>query len=264
MFCMCLSFLTICYLSIRSPVSCTVKLLSNLNLFVFRTWVRGGQLALPSITWDFTSLMIIPLVVVSLGPVYCLPILALLNMTLCCGIFRLGHPNFTLSNICFPIFFFKSMSPCYLVMCAFEQNIGFLFPHNYINPHNRLPLSIVTFGVLPRSPPHLENSCLELSLMIIPVLSGSTLSPINRRFSLFFKISITPLKHNSIKKIVILRNDNGQEFQNHNLSEFLASKWIVHQNSCTYTPQQNGVAKRKNCHLLEVARSLMLSTSLPS
>ncbi|KAA0039229.1 putative polyprotein [Cucumis melo var. makuwa] len=40
--------------------------------------------------------------------------------------------------------------------------------------------------------------------------------------------------------------------------------WIVHQNSCAYTPQQNGVAERKDHHLLEVAHSLMLSTSLPS
>ncbi|KAA0049856.1 Beta-galactosidase [Cucumis melo var. makuwa] len=65
-------------------------------------------------------------------------------------------------------------------------------------------------------------------------------------------------------KIAILRSDNGREFQNHNLSEFLASKGIVHQTSCAYTPQQNGVAERKNRHLVEVARSLMLSTSLPS
>ncbi|KAA0059996.1 putative tRNA pseudouridine synthase [Cucumis melo var. makuwa] len=65
-------------------------------------------------------------------------------------------------------------------------------------------------------------------------------------------------------KIAILRSDNGREFQNHNLSEFLASKGIVHQTSCAYTPQQNGVAERKNRHLVEVAHSLMLSTSLPS
>ncbi|KAA0052292.1 hypothetical protein E6C27_scaffold207G001230 [Cucumis melo var. makuwa] len=65
-------------------------------------------------------------------------------------------------------------------------------------------------------------------------------------------------------KIAILRSDNGREFQNHNLSEFLAFKGIVHQTSCAYTPQQNGVAERKNRHLVEVARSLMLSISLPS
>ncbi|KAA0059989.1 Cysteine-rich RLK (RECEPTOR-like protein kinase) 8 [Cucumis melo var. makuwa] len=47
-------------------------------------------------------------------------------------------------------------------------------------------------------------------------------------------------------------------------SEQDSSKGIVHQTSCAYTPQQNGEAERKNRHLVEVARSLMLSTSLPS
>ena len=61
-------------------------------------------------------------------------------------------------------------------------------------------------------------------------------------------------------KIAILQSDNGREFQNHSLNEFLSSKGIVHQSSCAYT-QQNGVVKRKNHHLLEVARFLMLSTS---
>ncbi|KAL4018679.1 hypothetical protein IC575_022296 [Cucumis melo] len=66
------------------------------------------------------------------------------------------------------------------------------------------------------------------------------------------------------KKIVIHQSDNGQEFKNHNLSEFLAFKGIVHQNSWAYTPQQNGEAEQKNYHLLGVARSLMLSNSFPS
>ena len=35
---------------------------------------------------------------------------------------------------------------------------------------------------------------------------------------------------------------------------------IVHLSSCVDTPQQNGIAERKNRHLLEVARSLMFST----
>ncbi|KAA0035768.1 reverse transcriptase [Cucumis melo var. makuwa] len=38
-----------------------------------------------------------------------------------------------------------------------QNNIGFLFLHNHINSHNRLPLSPVTFGVPSRSPPHLGN-----------------------------------------------------------------------------------------------------------
>ncbi|TYJ95765.1 Beta-galactosidase [Cucumis melo var. makuwa] len=50
--------------------------------------IANGSLALfAGITCNFTSLMMIPLVVVSLGLVYYLPILAFLNMTSCCGIF---------------------------------------------------------------------------------------------------------------------------------------------------------------------------------
>lgn len=65
-------------------------------------------------------------------------------------------------------------------------------------------------------------------------------------------------------KIAILRSNNGWEFLNNTLHEFLSSKGIVHQSSCAYTLQQNEVAELKNHHLIEVARSLMLSTSFPS
>ncbi|KAL1224867.1 Retrovirus-related Pol polyprotein from transposon RE1 [Cardamine amara subsp. amara] len=37
----------------------------------------------------------------------------------------------------------------------------------------------------------------------------------------------------------------------------------MHQTSCPYTPQQNGVAERKNRHLMEVARSMMFNTNVP-
>lgn len=36
------------------------------------------------------------------------------------------------------------------------------------------------------------------------------------------------------------------------------------QRSCPHTPQQNGVAERKHRHILETARSLLLSASVPS
>ena len=38
---------------------------------------------------------------------------------------------------------------------------------------------------------------------------------------------------------------------------------IIHQCSSINIPQQNRVAKRKNMHLLEVARSLIFSTQVP-
>ena len=38
---------------------------------------------------------------------------------------------------------------------------------------------------------------------------------------------------------------------------------ILHQSSCVDTPSQNGVAKRKNWHLLEVARALLFQMKVP-
>ena len=64
-------------------------------------------------------------------------------------------------------------------------------------------------------------------------------------------------------KIQILRTDNGREFFNTSLSQFLSHHGIIHQSSCVYTLQQNGVSERKNRHLLEVARSLMFTTNVP-
>ncbi|KAK2353155.1 putative mitochondrial protein [Trifolium repens] len=45
---------------------------------------------------------------------------------------------------------------------------------------------------------------------------------------------------------------------------FLASHGIIHQSSCAHTPQQNGVAERKNRHLVETARTLLLHHNVPS
>ena len=38
---------------------------------------------------------------------------------------------------------------------------------------------------------------------------------------------------------------------------------MLHQTTCTGTPSQNGVAERKNRHLLEVAHSLMFQMNVP-
>uniref|UniRef100_A0A2N9FH39 Integrase catalytic domain-containing protein n=1 Tax=Fagus sylvatica TaxID=28930 RepID=A0A2N9FH39_FAGSY len=47
------------------------------------------------------------------------------------------------------------------------------------------------------------------------------------------------------------------------LSAYFHAYGIIHQTSCVDTPQQNGVAERKNRHLLEVARSLMFAMNVP-
>ena len=61
----------------------------------------------------------------------------------------------------------------------------------------------------------------------------------------------------------IIRSDNGTEYINTEFRSFLSKEGILHQTSCPDTPPQNGVAERKNRHLLEVTRSLMYTMNVP-
>uniref|UniRef100_A0A2N9I636 Integrase catalytic domain-containing protein n=1 Tax=Fagus sylvatica TaxID=28930 RepID=A0A2N9I636_FAGSY len=64
-------------------------------------------------------------------------------------------------------------------------------------------------------------------------------------------------------RVQVLRSDNGGEYFKKELSAYFHAYGIIHQTSCVDTPQQNGVAERKNRHLLEVARSLMFAMNVP-
>ena len=64
------------------------------------------------------------------------------------------------------------------------------------------------------------------------------------------------------KKIKILRSDNGKEYCNKELSNFLAASGIKHQTSTPYTPEQNGLAERMNRTLVERARCMLFEAKL--
>ena len=64
-------------------------------------------------------------------------------------------------------------------------------------------------------------------------------------------------------KIKVFRSDNGGEYTSNAFKNHVAKHGIIHQTSFPYTPQQNGVAERKNRHLMEVARSMMFQTNVP-
>ncbi|GJU65117.1 putative ribonuclease H-like domain-containing protein [Tanacetum coccineum] len=67
------------------------------------------------------------------------------------------------------------------------------------------------------------------------------------------------LNHN----VKIIRCDNGTEFKNHAMNEFCAKKGIKREFSVARTPQQNGVAERKNRTLIEAARTMLADSLLP-
>ena len=64
-------------------------------------------------------------------------------------------------------------------------------------------------------------------------------------------------------RIRIIQTDNGKEYVNNEFEAYLSDHGIIHQTTCPNTPPQNGVAERKNRHLLEVARSMMFQMNVP-
>ena len=65
-------------------------------------------------------------------------------------------------------------------------------------------------------------------------------------------------------QLKILRSDNGREYMNQKMHDFISTHGLIHQTSCPYTPQQNGVAERKNRTLLEITRALMFEAKTPA
>ncbi|GJT98905.1 ribonuclease H-like domain-containing protein [Tanacetum coccineum] len=68
----------------------------------------------------------------------------------------------------------------------------------------------------------------------------------------------------SYLKVKVIRCDNGTEFKNKVMNQFCEMKGIKREFSVARTPQQNGVAERKNRTLIEVARTMLANSKLPT
>ncbi|KAF7840931.1 BURP domain-containing protein BNM2A-like [Senna tora] len=65
----------------------------------------------------------------------------------------------------------------------------------------------------------------------------------------------------SVKRI---QTDNGTEFLINVCQDLFKENGIIHQKTCVYTPQQNGVMERKHRHLAQTARALLFHAGLSS
>nr|GEW26403.1 hypothetical protein [Tanacetum cinerariifolium] len=69
---------------------------------------------------------------------------------------------------------------------------------------------------------------------------------------------ITEVENLKDYKVKIIRCDNGGEFRNKEMNDFCSQKGIKREFSNARTPQQNGVAERRNRTLIEAARTMVL------
>jgi hypothetical protein len=64
-------------------------------------------------------------------------------------------------------------------------------------------------------------------------------------------------------KVKKIRSDNGSEFKNLQVEEYLEEKGTEHEFSAPYRPQQNGVVERKNMTLIDMARTVIAKYKTP-
>nr|GFA03842.1 hypothetical protein [Tanacetum cinerariifolium] len=75
---------------------------------------------------------------------------------------------------------------------------------------------------------------------------------------------ITEIENLVDKKVKVIRCDNGTKFKNSVMNDFCAMKCIRKEFSVARTPQQNGVAERRNKTLIEAARTMLADSKLPT
>ncbi|CAN1245741.1 Retrovirus-related Pol polyprotein from transposon TNT 1-94 [Linum grandiflorum] len=92
---------------------------------------------------------------------------------------------------------------------------------------------------------------------IYPLRLKSELIRVTQAFVLMIQTQF----HKTIKR---LQSDPGGEYNSNDLRAFYQSHGILYQQSCLGVSEQNGVVERKNRHVLELARAILLQTNVPS
>jgi hypothetical protein len=172
--------------------------------------------------------------------------------------YRLGHPNFMYLEKLVPSLFTNKNSESFKCeVCQLSKQIHSSDPTiSYKSSH---PFAIIHSDVWGPSPVKNITGTRWFVFFVDDHtrLTWLFLMKEKSKVSQIFQNFHSMIQTQFHTKIQILKTDNAKEYFNSELNTYCLNQDILHISSCVDTPQQNGVAERKNRHLLEVARSLM-------
>ncbi|PKU75779.1 Retrovirus-related Pol polyprotein from transposon TNT 1-94 [Dendrobium catenatum] len=153
------------------------------------------------------------------------------------------------------------MNPCHVCNKAKHHKSVFELSRNRANS----VLDLIHSDVWGPAPTTSNTGMLYYVLFIDNYSRFSWIFPLRHKSEVFavFVTFKTYIENLTSAKIKCLRTDGGGEFVNNSFISFLKQHGIVHQISCPYTPEQNGVAERKHRHIIKTTRSLLLTASVP-
>nr|GEW44438.1 putative ribonuclease H-like domain-containing protein [Tanacetum cinerariifolium] len=101
-----------------------------------------------------------------------------------------------------------------------------------------------------------------MTILVLLVRRESSIKPLDETSGIL-KDFTTSIENQLNHEVKIIRCDNGTEFKNYEINQFYEIKGIKREFSNARTPQQNGVAERKNRTLIEAARNMLADLLLP-
>ena len=175
---------------------------------------------------------------------------------------RLGHPSLPLLKILCPQFQSLSLLDCESCQFAKHHRVN-LSPR--VNKRADAPFALVHSDVWGPSPV-ISKTGFKYFVTFVDDHSRMTwLYLMKNRSELFshFCAFCAEVKTQFKRSVQILRSDNAKEYLFAPFQSYMVQNGIIHQTSCVDTPSQNGVAERKNRHLLETARALSFQMHVP-
>ena len=175
---------------------------------------------------------------------------------------HLGHPS--LSKFQKLVSYFSSLSSLECESCQLGKHTRVLFPKR-LDLRTKSPFELVHTDVWGPSRSTFNLGFRYFVTFINDYSRCTWLFLMKTRAELF---SIFQKFHAEIRTqfntyMHILRSDNAKEYFSTPFSSFMSSHGILHQSSCTYTPQQNEVAERTNRHLVGTTHTLLLHHKFP-
>ena len=175
---------------------------------------------------------------------------------------RLGHPSLPLLKKLYPQF--SSLSPLNCELCQ-HAKLHRVHLSPKVNKRASAPLELVhsdVWGPCPVLPP----IGFKYFVTFVDDFSRITwLYLMKSRYELFshFSVFCAEIQTQFHVSVQTLRSDNAKEYLSEPFQSFMLQHGNHHQTSCVDTPSQNGVAERKNRHLLEIARTLLFQMNVP-
>jgi transposase InsO family protein len=154
-----------------------------------------------------------------------------------------GEHVLGLTNVCF-----EKDRPC--VACQAGKQVGSTYHSKNVMTTSR-PLELLhmdLFGLVA----YLSIGGSKYGLVIVDDFS---------RFTWVFFLQVKSETEGTLNefelKVKKIRSDNGSEFKNLQVEEYLKEEGVKHEFSAPYTPQQNGVVERKNRTLIDMVRTML-------